>query len=303
LILELRSEELRVEVDPSRGGVIRSVVETMTGTEILFRAPWPAAPLETANEGESKWTRAWQGGWNALFPNAGNACAVDGRMHPFHGDASCSAWSLAERDGDRVQLVWHDPDRLVLLRDISVEERTLRVQTRVRNEGAAPVAYVLVEHLVLGEELLGPATIVEIADARVVPLADDGRPLAARPSDWPHVAGPGPVEDWSSRPTAPASRFGALHGIADRCVTVRAPERRCAVRISWSRGLPFLWLWEERGGYADDPWAARVVCLGLEPATAPTSEGLRTARARGEAPTLEGGDVADYAVELEVRRA
>ncbi len=61
-----------------------------------------------------------------------------------------------------------------------------------------------------------------------------------------------------------------------------------------------MWFWEERNRFAGPPWEKRVICLGLEPATASTGEGLGAAVARGEARVLEPMEEIVYWVELEV---
>ena len=48
-------------------------------------APLPSASGEAS---QTAWLDHYGGGWQELFPNAGAACTVDGRPHPFHGEAS-----------------------------------------------------------------------------------------------------------------------------------------------------------------------------------------------------------------------
>ena len=154
--VELVTTELAVKIDPERGGVISSALARSAGVELLFQAPWAAGTLELADRDEEAWTTAWRGGWNILFPNAGVACSIDGRRHPFHGAASITPWTVLERSAAAVRLHWSDVDGLTVEREISVVAGTLRVENVVTNRGSHPAPYLLVEHLILGGAVLAP---------------------------------------------------------------------------------------------------------------------------------------------------
>ena len=299
-MIELTSDALRLVVDPARGAVISSIVATDPGVELLYEAHWPPAPLETASRDEVAWTKAWQGGWNVLFPNAGASCSFEGRDHPFHGEASITPWTVVEAGADAARVRWSDGE-LVVDRLVGVDGASVSVTSTVSNAGGSRRWYLLVEHVILGAELLGASTVVAAEATRLVPLADEGPPLPGTPRPWPEAVRARSVEDWSVRPSPPASRCGALDHVRDRTVVVQAPAAGLETRISWSEAFPSLWFWEEREGYDTEPWEARTVCLGLEPATASTGEGLAAAVERAEAPSLAPGEEATYRVELEVR--
>jgi galactose mutarotase-like enzyme len=300
-VRRIGSDELRVAVDPARGGAIRSAVATRASTELLYRPHWRAGKLDAATTHERAWTRAWRGGWNLLVPNAGAACEVEGRRHPFHGNGSTDPWRVVARDACSLVLRWWDAGgTLEVERRIDVDGPRLRATTRLENRGDTPARAIVVEHLILGAAVLGRRTNVQIGGAMLVPLADEGPPLPVRPRPWPEAARHDEVEDWSRRPVRATSRFGALRDVDERQVVVDAPERRLTARLTWSETFPFLWFWEERENEAAPPWNRRTTCLGLEPATASSGEGLAVATARGEAVTLDPGAERGFWAELEV---
>jgi hypothetical protein len=61
--------------------------------------------------------------------------------------------------------------------------------------------------------------------------------------------------------------------------------------LDWSgETLPYAWLWHENGASREMPEQRPIRCLGLEPASVPTSEGLQRARSSGLAAVLAPGE-------------
>lgn len=296
---ELMTPELAVQIDPERGGVISSARARRAGVELLFQAPWPAGPQELADRDEEAWTTAWQGGWNVLFPNAGAACEVDGRTHPFHGAASFTPWTIVDRNDDAVRLQWGNDDGLAIEREVSLAAGTVRVENLVRNEGSRSAPFMLVEHLILGGDVLGHSTRVRIDGAKMIELENEGH-CTGRDDAWPRIVRDGVPDDWSARPADNSARYGALHALTDRALHVEVPERSLELRLSWTEGFPYLWFWEERSRETAPPWNRNAVCLGLEPSTSSTGEGLAAALERDDTPVLEPGGEARTVVVLEV---
>lgn len=298
-LVELTTPELVVGIDAGRGGVIASALARRVGVELLFQAPWPAGALETASRDDEAWTTAWQGGWNLLCPNAGAACEVEGVRHPFHGAASITPWAVVGQAPTTVQLHWESVDGLTVQREISVVAGTLRVENVVTNEGSRPVPTLLVEHLILGGEVLGPSTRIRIETAKVIALANEGH-RTGNEDEWSLIVRDGGTDDWSARPPDHSARFGAIHAFAERALRVEVPDRGLELRLSWSEGFPYLWFWEERARETAPPWKRQAVCLGLEPSNSATGEGLAAALERGDALVLEPGAEARTVVALEV---
>ena len=299
-LLELATPELAVRIDPARGGVISSAVVRRTGVELLFQAPWRPGALEVADRDEESWTTAWQGGWNLLFPNAGAACETGGVRHSFHGAASITPWAVLESSASTVRLHWEGADGLSVQREISVMAGKLRVGNTVTNDGPGPAPFILVEHLILGADVLGPSTCVQIEAASVTALANEGHRLKATKDEWPLVVRGEAAEDWSGRPPTGTARFGALQDVLERVAVVDVPDRDLRLRLSWSEGFPHVWFWEERAAEISPPWMQQAVCLGLEPSTSATGEGLAAGIERGDATTLQPGAETHTLVELEV---
>jgi hypothetical protein len=240
-----RSDELSVTIDPQRGGAIASIVAEPSGVELFYQPHWSAGPLASAGRDEDAWTRAWRGGWNALFPNAGSACSIDRRRHSFHGAASITPWAVTACECNGVALRWGDGEGLVLERTLELIRDVVRVDSVVRNEGR---------------------------QARSV------------------------------RAPMRSSRFGVLHDVLDRTIGIAAIDVGLDIQLTWSPSFPFLWFWEERSPSTPGPLDGATMCLGLEPATTSTADGLAAAIERDEASELEPGAEDHYWVELSVQR-
>jgi hypothetical protein len=296
-VLRLRNRHLEFVLDADRGAECRSL--TAGGIELLFQAPWVPTPTNRrAHTDEHAWTTAWPGGWQILFPNAGEECVVDGRHHGFHGAASLAVWQVESAHADRVDLRWEDDSGLLVDRRVDLVRRTVRATTTVTNAGSSAAEFVAVEHIIFGEPLCGHGSRVTLPGGALVPLADDGTQLAGGPRPWPLAVRRGESEDWSRGAAGPSSRFGTVTGLPERRAGLADADGSHAIELRWSESFPYLWFWEEQG--AAPPPLTGVSCLGLEPATVSTSEGLAAGRARGEATTLEQGESAHFEVEIEV---
>jgi galactose mutarotase-like enzyme len=297
-VLRLANRQLEAVIDPAVGAEVRSL-RPAGGPEFLFQAPWKRIQPATAEADEVAWTEAWQGGWQLLFPNAGEACEVGGTRHGFHGAASLARWRVDRAETDRAELSWTDAGGLAVRRRFALEETRLRVHTTVRSTRPVEIPFVLVEHLILGEPLAQAGSSIEITGGTLQPLADDGSLLpGSTATSWPFANFDGRLEDWSRGAEAPSSRFGSIGRIPDRRARVTVPTLKFAIEVRWSESFPHLWFWEERrraGAPLED-----VSCVGLEPATVPTSQGLARSLERGEASVLGPKGETEFAVEVRV---
>ena len=299
-MIELGSDHLSARIDEARGGEILSLVVRATGTELLFQAPWErpdTSPRHPATAAD--WVSAWPGGWTLLAPNSGNACMFAGRPHGFHGAASLDPWEVAAVADTSVVLQWRDVDgALAVRRDVALDGASLTVQTVVANTGAQPARLAPVEHLVLGAPLVGPGMRVEAEAQALVVLTDAGPPEGdpAKALAWPRDE---TGTDWSVAAQPGLGHFGCLHG-ATPTLSVRNDAVPVAVRVGWSAGaLPYLWFWHEheRAGW---PGGSNATCLGIEPASVPTSEGLAHAVETGTAIELRPDGEVQWQVRLDV---
>lgn len=300
-MIVLGNAEMRAAIDPCRGVEVRSLVDLRTGIEVLFQAPWPSWSARAPQASGGMWPNAWPGGWQVLFPNVGRGCRVDGRDHPFHGDAAVAAWTICGQTTQEITATWTDRSGLAATREIRLMNRSLMIATRLNNPTGAIQPFLFCEHVIFGGRLLAGHGNVEIRSGHIMQLGDIGEPVDSGVSDWPYVAGGGATEDWSRLDGGARTRLGTVMSVPDAVAKIASDLEDVRVKMTWSReALPFLRYWQEWGHTEAEPWCRRAYCLGLEPTSAAGADGLLAALGRGDATWLQAGEQWDAWVKVEI---
>jgi hypothetical protein len=311
--VRLRNDHLEVTLLPEKGGEIYSLTSRRHGVDLLWKAPWGLRPPPVASSSgpasQAVWLDHYGGGWQEMFPNAGDACTVDGAAHAFHGEASVVPWQCevdnprnAGGGTPRVRLgvrlarspfrvekhLWLDPDRPVL-----------RLWERVTNEGARPQPFIWGHHPAFGAPFLAagcrldvPAGTFQASDPQVSPqtwIAAGAR------SRWPHVAraaAGGETVDLSvvPGPDARTDNLGFLSDLEAGWYALSNDSLGLGFGLAWPLAVfPCVWLWQEMGGTQAYPWYGSTYVMGVEPNTSYPADGLAAAIERGTARTLDPG--------------
>jgi hypothetical protein len=298
--LTLESATLRATVTPRVGGMITSVRHLPTGTELLARAPWPTLtdPLDHA-EDEATWLTRFPGGWPVMFPNAGDACTVDGVAHGFHGEGSAAEW---EASGDRHSITLTRRFRSVpvtMTRHLRLEGDRLDLAETVAAQGPATVAWG--QHVTLDPG--PPGARLETSAARLAACATydpPANPLSpGAEAAWPILPGKrGPVD--LSRPPEGAALLACLMDLGPAPWAALTRADGLTLRLDWTADpWPFAWVWVETGGSTGPPWNGQARMLGIEPCSTWPATGLGPARAAGgPVITLRAGQTRDARLTL-----
>jgi hypothetical protein len=289
MTITLRAGDLSLTIVPERGAEVRSLAAA--GVELLYQAPWSPEPLPPNPVAAVPWERAWHGGWQLLWPNAGAPCAADGVEHGFHGAGSIAPFAVSERDESRAVLHC-ELSGLACERGFEVHDARVRATARIHNESRGAIPLIVVEHLVLGGCLAQEGTRIELAGGHVIAQAWDGTPVLPG-APWPAFGG----EDLSALP-ATTSRFAVVRDLAAGTARVVAADGTTLDLRFDGAAFPHLWLWEERFGATAAPWEGRGECLAVEPSSVPSTDGLAGAIERGEAIELAPGAVFESWCEL-----
>jgi hypothetical protein len=291
-MITLCSDGVLARLDPQHGGEIVDLVDLATGRQLLGHPPFPSLTPRAGALDEEAWTNRYRGGWQTVTPNAGNRCVVDGEAHGFHGCASNSPWQLLEAHTSSAILRWSGHGLEVTRRVATVaDELSVETEWVASSDGAA---FVTVEHLVAGTELIAPAATVRLPGGRAFELSEATGPVrapAAAPS-WPDALlldGSGERADRVSTDVV-GSRFLAIEALPEGWYEVVNDHTGQGLRVEWDiASLPHLWLWLEvraSGGI----WRGQAELLGLEPASVQHSLGLERALAEGQAVVLAAGE-------------
>ncbi|HEX2032550.1 MAG TPA: DUF4432 family protein [Chloroflexota bacterium] len=309
LALTLRNEAMEVVLLPHKGSEIYALRARRHELDLLWKAPWglrpPPVHAGTGAASQAAWLDHYAGGWQELFPNAGDACQHAGAPHPFHGEASLVPWDYELVVGPggvpAVQLgvrLARAPFRLEKRVRLDPERPVLFLEERVTNEGRTPLPFMWGHHPAYGAPFLQEGCLLEVPAAAYEANEPQTSPhswvIPGERSPWPHVsrAGGGTVD--LSRvpgPGAAVANLGYLLDMAEGWYALTNPRLGLGIGLAWPREVfSCLWLWQELGGTPDYPWYGAAYVMGVEPHTSHPGQGLVRAIERGTARTLEPGE-------------
>jgi len=292
-MIELRSDALRVAIDAERGGEI-VFVGRPGGSNALFHEAWetpvPAGRSMSYGDATLDWLSHYRGGWQVMFPNAGDECTVDGVPHPVHGEVSSAPALVVDVGPTHVAL--RSPTRLpvVLERSISIalDRPFLLVEERIENDSDRSIPYAWGHHPAF-RATPGMRIDLPVGAVHFDGLADGPEPDRAT-GTWPTVQRRNGVMEVLDRvPDPPTERVLMLPERPAGWAALRDNETGNGIGLAWDvTAFPHLWLWQELGG-PGFPWYGRARIVALEPVSIWPGDGLARAVERGQARSLEPG--------------
>jgi galactose mutarotase-like enzyme len=296
--LTLENERLRVTVLPEKGADVVSLLHKQSGVDPLFRAPWglqsPGASPREGSDGHA-FLENYAGGWQELFPNAGDPCEYRGETIPFHGEVATLPWECepqgesALRCSVRCRVTPFRLERLMRL-----DGESLVIEETVTNEGNEPAHFVWGHHCVVGPPFLEvgcrfrtPARTVETIPEM---WEETARLEPGQRSDWPNgKLREGGTADLAEVPGPEAESHDDVYltDLDGGWAAVENPRLGLTFRLDWDVSV-FRWIisWQPYGGARAMPLAGSYA-LGVEPWV--TRRNLADAVEAGEALVLEPG--------------
>lgn len=288
---------------PGKGGDIYSLTDRESGLDVLLKSPRgltaPRPPeRETNGAVQRNFLENYEGGWQTLFPNAGNECSYRGQRIPAHGEVALRPWQwepLRAGQGIAMRVRCETvPLELTRVAMVVAERGILDICDTITNHDSDPCHFVLGHHLVLGAPFLQPGARLEVAAERVVTSdeywEDTARIAAGATSEWPFAPGRngGRIDLRLVEGPACGSHDDVFAtNLHQGSAEISNPQRGLTVRLNWDREI-FRWvtLWQVFGGAHVEPLAG-TYALGVEPWTSRTC--LSDAVAEGTALQLDGG--------------
>ncbi len=286
----VENDAVRLQVWPTFGGKVSSLVDKADGFELMFDYP---AELPTRPRYDEPFDDGWYAGWDECFP-AVAAGKYPGRPYdgigvPDHGEL----WGLpttAVPTKDGITTVWHGLRfGYRLTRKLHLVEADVRSEYTLVNLAPFEFRFVWAQHALLS--MRSPTSIAAGAAGRWRYSHDADGVDHQRPFDWPAVD---PGVDLSDPASLPAGRgwkaFG-LDPIAGPLV-VRYPERGRSVTVDYQSddGLAAHWgVWMNTGGWGNNR------NFTVEPTTGRYDQ-LDRAAADGSAGRVAAGGRRDWSV-------
>ena len=238
----LENEALRVEVDPARGADITFFGPPAGPNMLAFYDDWSAPIPASLGSGYGSspldWLSEYRGGWQELFPNAGDDAVVDGVPLPFHGEVSTARWDVLHAGSAILRLRCAARLPLVLERTMRIKDRaTLAIEEQVHNIGNRPTNFIWGHHPAF---LVTEQTAVDLRRGSSVLVDDDFSVDAAdlRPGSagrWPTGVGRNgqPIDLSRVSDVFPLERYFFLPNYRTGWAAVRQVDRKLGVAYAW----------------------------------------------------------------------
>jgi hypothetical protein len=284
-VLRLSTDALTVEIIPGLGGTVTSVTRRADGAALFWSPPWglrPRGSRSLPSTPEAQMFDSLAGGWQTLFPNAGDSVFVHGVDWGYDGEARLT-WMDWEFTGSSVRMT----GRLVrapfeITKIISVRDHEITVGETVRNVGRERIETMWGSQLILGGVLLGRETTVSSAAAVVRPDPQTSPDISYDDlMPWPRSHGPGAMINLSllPEPDSAETRLVYLSDFSRPMISISRPSHRIGIELEWDTEVfPYVWYSMEAGGRRGFPWYRAGYFLALTPSTSWPAHGLNEAR-------------------------
>lgn len=184
----IENELLRVVVLPQLGAKIWSMIDKRRDHELLWHHPRVAPRPAPFGATYDDW---FVGGWDELFPNDAPV-EIGGERYPDHGELWSMPWewSVIEQTRDEVMISLRHAGIITATRfekrlTLRAGEPLLRINARIRNEGAQPLDFLWKLHPALN---VTPNSRIDMPARRVeIDSGFRARLGALEAFDWPHA--------------------------------------------------------------------------------------------------------------------
>lgn len=300
--LWLENEHLKVSLLPEKGGDIYHFIHKPSGVDFLMKTPSGLRP--PAEQPPADFLENYEGGWQELFPNPGEACEYAGELLPFHGEVALLPWEYSILRDDAEETSVHlvvecrkTPFRLERVMRLHKDASFLEIEGKVTNRSNSPASFAWGHHIVLGGDFLEDGCLLDLPARHIITPQELYEPATARlaPSQsepWPMARGRNPNERFDLRhipgPEAHTHDDVYLTGLEAGKLTVANPRLGLRFRLDWDAALfRCVVNWQPFGG-ADLPPLTGIYGMGIEPWV--THLSLTQAIEQGEALRLAGGE-------------
>jgi len=293
-VLVLDNGILRVQINEELGAEIHSI--EAAGKNFLasynWKTPIPAASSRSYGDPVTDWLSEYRGGWQVLFPNAGNDATIEGTPIPFHGEFSRTHVEILSSTTNELVVTAGARIPLILTRKYSLApgSNALLIEQEVTNESDSEWPFIWGEHpafsLPPGSKIHMPKGPITADLTAAGPLQDI--PVGAK-GTWPSIEGnSGEMIDLSVVPSGSVERLCYLHDRPEGWIAMTHGETLFG--LSWdTAAFPHVWMWQEIQG-PSFPWFGRSTITALEPASTWPSLGLEAAIKNGQAFSLKPGE-------------
>lgn len=284
----LENELIKVSILADKGTDIYEFIYKPKDVDFLWHSfngiRNPSGFVPTRDMPDGSFLDFYEGGWQELFPNIGNACTYKGALLGEHGEVCLPPWEYRiEQDLPQVISVkfWirtaRSPYYLEKVYTIKEGDTTLYIDEKVINEGTSEMEFMWGHHPAFGPVFLDETCIIEFPQGvKAKTSKEDLGQYAPLPSsmefNWPNISDEsGRLWDMSKVPPLDSKLFFEyeVYNLSEGWYRIKNTSLGVGFQMNWDKDqFPYLWVWAPYGGAEDYPWYGRNFNLAIEPWTA-----------------------------------
>jgi galactose mutarotase-like enzyme len=289
----LTSPAVSVTVLANKGADIAALVHRPSGVDVLWKSPLGLrAPTHGwfTSDSQAAWLEMYEGGWQELFPNGGDACQYRGVELNFHGESSTLPWAyeVIQADGDAVVVdfsvqLFRSPFHCRRRMTLNAHTSALFLHETMTNLAGEPMDFMWGHHPAYGAPFLSEHTRIYTNAQTIWTDKVQNGPynvlLPGAKAQWPHGTAPsGRNVDMSRVPgqTEPRNTLAYLLDFAGQpWYALVNHELGVGCGLAWSAEVwRYLWFWQELYGSSGFPFYKRTYTMALEPWSSIPGQGL-----------------------------
>ena len=302
----LENDLLAITVLPEKGADIYRWIYKPRGVDVLWKSPWglkhPGSGVSTAGTTEEAWLEHYEGGWQEIFPNGGDACVYKGCHLNFHGEVSVLPWDYSIARGHQsvsaefTVATYRSPFTLRRRLTVEASRPVVQIHETLLNRGEEEIHFMWGHHPAYGAPFLDGNCYIQLPGAKFqahdVEISPFARIAAGTVAQWPQIPAKSGIVDLSSVPPSNERHceFGYLRDLQAGWYAITSRTHNFSAGLAWPLEVfKYLWFWQELRGSFGYPWYGSCYVMAIEPFTSIPGTGLQNAILAGTTPIIPAG--------------
>ncbi|MCL5069720.1 MAG: aldose 1-epimerase [Actinobacteria bacterium] len=283
-ILILENERIRVSIIVDRGTDIFEFLYKPKDIDFMWRSfrgirSLNFLPGNYLNEGN--FSEFYYGGWQELFPNAGDSGTYKGVRLPLHGELYSASWEYQIEQNEPKEVVvkfyirtYRSPYLVEKILKIKSKIPVLYINECITNESRETQDFMWGHHPAFGPPFLSENCIIdlpkcELINDKVNISPTTGRLAIGYKSKWPITKGRKNEDiDLSMIPSIKANShdLAYIYGFKEGWYGITNRELKVGFGLRWDKDIfKYIWFWQVYGGAIAYPFYSTTYNIGLEP--------------------------------------
>lgn len=311
----LENKHLRLVVSLTRGAEILELRDKITDEDLLWhghpdvvraRPGIPTTALESGN-----FLEHFAGGWQEIFPTAGDPVEHRGARFGQHGEVALLPWEMSVVRDEESELAIDFAVRsrrypMTLRRRVTIQQgwAGVRIEGTALNHSDQDLPIMWGHHIAIGGDWVRPGAVLHVPDGTAAHVPDydwPGYRWRAGMHSWPDIPRRSDsIERVAVLPDDDGSEGHLILGpLSDGTIRLESPRLGREVTFRWpAADFPYAWCWFVYRGHPDWPLWGQHRLITIEPFTSELTP-LNQLSATGRATVLHGNSSMRNSVEVE----